>query len=149
MAITYELDDTDWALLREFQVDARMTLAEASRKIGLTSPAVGERLRRLEESGVIRGYYADIDLNKVGRTITAFIRVRFTGGKYDLFERLLDRSPEVLECHHITGEDCFILKAAVASMSDLERLASSLSQFGSTATSIVYSTVLGRRVIDK
>jgi Lrp/AsnC family leucine-responsive transcriptional regulator len=143
-----DLDETDWALLRELQAHARITLSEASRRVGLTAPAVGERMRRLEESGVVRGYHAAIDLEKTGRPLLAFIRVRFSGGKYDAFERLVERSPEILECHHVTGEDCFIVKAAVATMPDLERLSSSLAKFGPTATSIVYSTTLERRIID-
>jgi Lrp/AsnC family leucine-responsive transcriptional regulator len=148
MAKALDLDETDWTLLREFQAHARITLSEASRRVGLTAPAVGERMRRLEESGVVRGYHAAIDLEKAGRPLLAFIRVRFSGGKYDAFERLVERSPEILECHHVTGEDCFIVKAAVATMPELERLASSLAKFGPTATSIVYSTTLERRIID-
>lgn len=148
MAIAYELDDTDWALIRELQADARITLTEASRRVGLTAPAVGERVRRLEEYGVVRGYHAEVDLDTVGRGISAFIRVKFSG-KYELFERLVEQSPEILECHHITGEDCFIVKAAVPKMSDLERLATSLGKFGSTATSIIYSTILHRKVLDR
>ncbi len=103
----------------------------------------------MEEYGAIRGYHAAIDLEKIGRPISAFIRVRFSGGKYDAFERLVEKTTEILECHHITGEDCFIVKAAVATMADLERLASSLARFGPTATSVVYSTVFDRRVLDR
>jgi Lrp/AsnC family leucine-responsive transcriptional regulator len=142
---TFELDDTDWSLLAELQNHARTTIADMGRRVGLTAPAAAERLRRLEETGIIRGYHATVDLEKLGRPISAFIRVRFNGGKYDAFERMIEKSDDVLECHHITGEDCFIVKAAVATMHDLERLASSLSRFGSTATSVVYSTVLDRR----
>lgn len=148
MQNTFDLDDTDWALLRELQSRARVTLSDVSRRVGLTAPALGERMRRLEESGIIRGYHAELDLQKIGRPILAFIRVRFSGGKYDAFERLVKRSSDILECHHITGEDCFIIKAAVVTMSDLERLTSSLAHFGATATSIVYSTVVERRVVD-
>lgn len=143
------LDDTDWALLREVQADARITLSEAGRRVGLSAPAAAERLRRLEETGVIAGYHAVVDLSKLGRPISAFIRVRFNGGSYKRFERFLDETPELLECHHITGEDCFIARASVADMSQLERIASALSVFGPTATSIVYSTRLKRRVVDK
>jgi Lrp/AsnC family leucine-responsive transcriptional regulator len=148
MPTAFDLDDTDWSLLRELQANARITLSELSRRVGLTAPAVGERMRRLEEAGIVRGYHAVVDLEKVGRTITAFVRLRFVGGKYDAFKRVVERSHEILECHHVAGEDCFIIKAAVVRMADLERLASSLSRFGSTATSIVYSTTLDRRIID-
>jgi Lrp/AsnC family transcriptional regulator, leucine-responsive regulatory protein len=147
---TYDLDETDRTVLRELQANARITLSELSRRVGLTAPAVGERIRRLEEAGVISGYHAVVDLEKIGRTISAFIRVRFSGGggKYDTFQRLLERSPEVLECYHITGEDCFIVRAAVATISDLERLSSSLARFGDTTTSIVYSTTIQRRIFE-
>lgn len=148
MLATFELDDTDWALLRELQADARVTLSEASRRVGLTAPALSERMRRLEDAGVVRGYHAAVNLNKLGRPILAFIRVHFSGVKYDTFERCVERTPEILECHHITGEDCFIIKAAVANISDLERVAAALSKFGPIATSIVYSTVLERRIVD-
>jgi Lrp/AsnC family transcriptional regulator, leucine-responsive regulatory protein len=146
---TFELDDTDWALLRMLQAHARTTIADAGRSVGLTAPATAERIRRMEEYGAIRGYHAAIDLEKIGRPISAFIRVRFSGGKYDAFERLVEKTTEILECHHITGEDCFIVKAAVATMADLERLASALARFGPTATSVVYSTVFDRRVLDR
>jgi Lrp/AsnC family leucine-responsive transcriptional regulator len=148
MATTFDLDDTDWSLLRELQANGRITLSELSRRVGLTAPAVGERMRRLEEAGIIRGYHAVVDLEKVGRMITAFVRLRFAGGKYDAFKRVVERTHEILECHHVAGEDCFIIKVAVARMADLERLASSLSRFGSTATSIVYSTTFDRRIVD-
>ncbi|HEY1977664.1 MAG TPA: Lrp/AsnC family transcriptional regulator [Candidatus Baltobacteraceae bacterium] len=145
--MTFDCDDTDWALLRHLQQDARVTLAQAGRIVGLTPPAVAERIRRLEEHGVIRGYHAAVDPTKLGRAISAFIRVRFTGGKYEPFERLIEATQEVLECHHITGEDCFIVKVSVATMSDLESVAAALSRFGPTATSVVYSTVIDRRLI--
>ena len=145
--LAFELDGTDWALLSELQQHARMTIADAGRRIGLTAPATAERLRRLEEAGVIRGYHALLNLEKLGRPLTAFVRVRFSGSRHDVFQRTVERMPEILECYHITGEDCFIMKVAVATMHDLERVSSALSQFGSIATSVVYSTMLERRAI--
>ena len=144
---TFELDETDWSLLSEVQSNARTSTAEIGRRVGLTAPATAERLRRLEENGVIRGYHAAIDVEKIGRPIFAFIRLRFNRGRYDAFERLVKKSTAILECHHITGEDCFIVKAAVASMAELERLAAALSHFGPPATSVVYSTAITRRNI--
>lgn len=146
--MAYDLDATDWILLRELQANARITRNELGQKAGLSGPAAGERIRRLEDAGVITGYHAAIDLSKVGRTISAFIRVRFSGGKYDAFERLVEQTPQILECHHVTGDDCFIIRAAVATMSELEDVSALLSRFGPTATSIVYSSALERRIIE-
>jgi Lrp/AsnC family leucine-responsive transcriptional regulator len=146
--MTFDLDSTDWAILRALQKNGRTTIAETARMVGLTPPATAERIRRLEDQGVVRGYHASIDLEKIGRPICAFIRVRFAGGKYEPFEKVVERSEAILECHHITGEDCFIVKAAVGTMSELEELATALGRFGPTATSVVYSTVFDRRVID-
>lgn len=150
--MTYEiaklLDRTGWNLLRLLQGNARVTFAELSRLVNLSVPAVAERIRKMEEAGIITGYHADIDLSKVGMPITAFVRVRTSGERsvakiHDLVEAM----QEVFECHHLTGEDYFILKVAVSSISHLEETLERLQPYGQTTASVVLSTLLTRRIV--
>jgi len=149
--LTRGLDTTDWAILRELQHDARMSWSELGRRVSLSPPAVAERVRRLEDAGVITGYRAEIGLPAAGYSITAFIRIAVKDAydrTYERFEAYLAEAPEVLECHHLTGEDCFIAKVAATSVEHLERVIRDLSRFGRTTTSIVLSTPVERRVIE-
>ena len=155
MALTFDLtrslDDLDWAILRELQEDARVSWSELGRRVALSPPAVADRVRRLEEAGVISGYRAEIGLPAAGYSITAFIRIAVKDAydrTYERFEAHLAGAPEVLECHHLTGEDCFIAKVAATSVEHLERVIRELSRFGRTTTSIVLSTPVSRRVIE-
>src|SRR5204862_3584961 len=101
------LDGTDHRLLAELQRDARLSLAELGRRVGLSSPAVAERLGRLERSGVIRGYRAEVDPRALGLSLTAVIRIRPAPRQLAKVAELARGTPEVVECHRITGEDCF------------------------------------------
>ncbi|MEP6705644.1 MAG: Lrp/AsnC family transcriptional regulator, partial [Acidobacteriota bacterium] len=105
-------DEIDRKILKELQEDARVSYAELGRRVGLTTPAVIERVRKLEDSGVIRGYRAEIDTAKVGLPITAFVRMSITGVDYSHIIEVAEQSNEVLECHRGTGGDSFIMKIA-------------------------------------
>lgn len=144
-----QLDKISWNILRELQVDARLSYAELGRRVGLTTPAVIERVRKLEDAGIITGYRAEIDAAKVGLPITAFIRMSITGVDYSHIIEVVQESNEVLECHRGTGGDSFIMKVAVADVGHLQTIIDKLVPFGITTTSIVLSSPVKSRVIEK
>lgn len=134
------LDPTNLRLLGELQRDPRLPMAELGRRIGLSAPAVTERVRRLEDTGIIQGYRLDLNPIALGLPITVYIRVRPDPGQLPKIADLARRIPEVVECHRITGDDCFILKAHIPSMDQLDRLLDRLLLYGTTTTSIVQSS---------
>ncbi len=142
-----KLDHVDWSLLRELQDNARMSFAELGRRVGLTPPAVIERLRRMEDSGVISGYRVELNMAKVGRPLRAVIRLAQYNKSCNMAEALRGL-PEVLECDRVTGEDCFVMKVALASPEHLEAFLDYLTAYGNTTTSIVLSSPVTHRVIE-
>lgn len=142
------LDAKGWAILRELQLDARLSFAELGRRVGLSTPAVAERVRNLEAAGIVTGYRAEVDPKKLGRPILALVRLSVVGDVLQRVTALVRAMPEVLECHRGTGEDSFSLKAAVASVAHLEALIDRLTPFGTTSTSLVLSSPVERRVIE-
>lgn len=138
-------DDKDWIILEEVQRQARVSFAELGRKADLSPPAAAERLRRLEDAGVIRGYHADVAPDRLGLAMTVLIEMRVPRAQYERFHKAAARLPWILECHHVSGGAAFVLKAAVPDVTGLELLVGHLSQFGDTSTSLVMSTVVGRR----
>ncbi|MEW1859875.1 Lrp/AsnC family transcriptional regulator [Streptomyces sp. NPDC088194] len=142
---TISLDATDWRLLAALQQDGRATYAELARIVSMSPSAVTERVRRLEEVGVISGYAAVVDPERVGLPVLALVRLRYPTGNYKPFHDLLDTTPEVLEAHHVTGDDCFVMKVAARSMRHLEEVTGRISGLGAITTSVVYSSPLARR----
>jgi Lrp/AsnC family transcriptional regulator, leucine-responsive regulatory protein len=134
------LDRVNLRLLEELRSDPRQTMAELGRRIGMSPPAVTERVRRLEESGVIEGYRLDINPAALGLPIGAYIRVRPNPGQLSAIAELAQRIPEVVECHRITGEDCFILKVHIPAMEQLDRILDRFLLYGTTTTSIIQSS---------
>ena len=147
MTVDSTLDRTDWRLLAELQRDGRASYAELARAVAMSASAVAERIRRLEEAGVIAGYQATVDAERVGLTVMAFVRVRYPTGNYRPFHAMLDSTPEVIEAHHVTGEDCFILKVLARSMRHLEEVTGRIAGLGPVTTSVVYSSPLAGRAI--
>lgn len=143
------LDDIGWQILVALQEDARLSFSELGRRVGLSAPAVAERVRRLEEAGIIVGYHAELSAGKVGLPLCAFIRMSVFGeAKYGGgMIHLVQQTPEVLECHRVTGGDSYILKVAVSSVEHLEELIDRLTSYGQPTTSIVLSSPLKHRVI--
>ena len=139
------LDATDWKLLTALQRDGRQSYADLAREVAMSPSAVTERVRRLEEAGIITGYRADVSPAAVGLTIMAFVRLRYPTGNYRPFHALLDSTPEIVEAHHVTGEDCFVLKVVARSMGHLEEITGRISGLGSVTTSVVYSSPLPTR----
>lgn len=143
------LDQIGWKLLHELQVNGRLSYAELGRRVGLTTPAVVERVRRMEEAGIILGYHADIDPMKIGMPITAFIRMSVVGDVFSKLTSVVKSSPEVVECHRGTGADSFIMKVNVRSVEHLEALIDRLTPWGTTSTSIVLSSPVERREVTR
>jgi Lrp/AsnC family leucine-responsive transcriptional regulator len=144
------LDEIDWRILEEMQRNARVTYSELGRRVALTPPAVAERVRRLEEAGVIRGYRVELDHAMVGLPITAFVRMRAAGSTncLELGERIRD-VPEVLECHRVTGEDSYIAKVAVRSVEHLQDLIDRLMPHAETITAVTLSSPVTNRAVDR
>ena len=147
MTVDLMLDRTDWRLLAELQRTGRASFAELARAVAMSPSAVAERIRRLEEAGVIDGYVATINPERVGLTVMAFVRLRYPTGNYRPFHALLDTTPEIIEAHHVTGDDCFVLKVLTRSMRHLEEVTGRISGLGAVTTSIVYSSPLSGRAI--
>ena len=143
------LDDVDWALLAALQDDGRASYAQLGRVVGLSPSAVTERVRRLEQSGVITGYTAEVDPDRLGLPIHALVRLRYPHGNYKPFHDLLAVTPEVVEAHHVTGDDCFVLTVRAGSMPHLEEVTGRLGGLGPVTTSVVYSSPLPRRSIGR
>jgi Lrp/AsnC family transcriptional regulator, leucine-responsive regulatory protein len=142
------LDSTDWRILDALQRDGRASFADLSRTVAMSPSAVAERVRRMEESGVITGYRAAVSPERVGLAIMAFVRLRYPTGNYRPFHALLDSTPEIIEAHHVTGEDCFVLKVFARSMRHLEEVTGRISGLGAVTTSVVYSSPLPGRTVD-
>jgi len=139
------LDSTNLRLIAELQEDARLTLAELGRRVGLSSPAVAERLGRLERDGVIRGYRAEVDPRALGYALSAVIRIRPAPRQIAEVARRAQETPEVVECDRITGDDCFVMRAHVRDVDHLEEVIDRFTLFGQTTTSIVQSSPVPRR----
>jgi Lrp/AsnC family transcriptional regulator, leucine-responsive regulatory protein len=144
------LDAIDWRLIEELQLDARASLSRLGKRIGLSQPAISERVRRLEAAGVIEGYAARINYQAVGLDLLAVVRVKTTFDKLQPCIRMFASMPEILEVHRVTGEDCFVLKVIVARAQQLESVIDRLAKHGSVTTSIVLSsqppTVVSKRI---
>jgi Lrp/AsnC family leucine-responsive transcriptional regulator len=141
------LDGTDLRLLEELQTDARTSLAELGRRVGLSAPAVGERLRRLEQDGVVTGYRAEVDPRALGYTLGVLIRVRPAPRNLQPVAELARQSSEVVECHRVTGDDCYVMTAHVRDVTHLEELIDQFAAYGQTTTSIMQSSPVPRRSV--
>jgi len=138
--VNSRLDGINVRLLRELQVNPRLPMSALARRVKMSAPAVTERVKRLEDAGVIAGYRMDVDPGALGLPMTAYVRVRPAPGQLPKVAELAERSPEVVECHRITGEDCFLLKVHVAQVAHLEEILDRFLVFGQTTTSIVQSS---------
>lgn len=140
------LDPTDEALLQALSRDGRASIADLARHVGLSAPSVSERLKRLEEAGIVTGYAAKIDPVALGYTVSAWIRVRPIPGKLKEAAEILASQPEIVSCDRITGEDCFLAKAQVPTIADLEPVIDRINPVAATNTSILQSTLVAPRL---
>ncbi len=139
------LDDVGMNILYELQENARLSFTEIGRRVGLTAPAVTERVRRMEEVGIITGYHAHINAEKMGRPITVLIQVDCQDYRCPDVAEELKEVPEVQECYHITGDNDLLIKASFDTVAHLEKLIRQLAQHGEVTTSLVLSTYITRR----
>jgi Lrp/AsnC family transcriptional regulator, leucine-responsive regulatory protein len=137
-------DLIDRKILAELAADARLPFAELGRRVGLSPSATAERVRQLESSGLLRGYRADIDLEAIGFSLTAFVRMTCDGTRYRPFLKFLPSLDAVQECHHLTGGDAFLLRVVLPSVAQLEDLIEKLLPYGTPTTSVVLSSPLKR-----
>ncbi|HET6893511.1 MAG TPA: Lrp/AsnC family transcriptional regulator [Pyrinomonadaceae bacterium] len=144
------LDQIGRNILDELCEDARISFAELGKRVGLSPPAVIERVRRMEEAGIIKGYHADVELKEIGLPVMAFLQLRCPPEKYEKVISLSNKLTEVRECHHVSGSNSFVFRVAVASIADLEEIISGFSVYGETSTSIILSSPLRKhgRVLD-
>jgi Lrp/AsnC family transcriptional regulator, leucine-responsive regulatory protein len=139
------LDPTDRRLLTELQADARLSLAELGRRVGLSSPAVAERLRRLEGDGVITGYHAQVDPARLGFGLGVLVRIRPAPRQLGAVAQLARETPEIVECLRVTGDDCYVMTAHVRDVVHLEELIDAFAAYGQTTTSVMQSAPVPRR----
>jgi len=142
-----QIDPTNLRLLEELQSDARLSLAELGRRVDLSPPAVAERLARLEEAGVVTGYRVEIDPRALGWALAVIIRIRPAPRELSKVAELARRTPEIVECHRVTGDDCYVMKAHVREVEDLEELIDRFAVYGQTTTSLVHSSPVPPRSV--
>ncbi|CAM5516804.1 Lrp/AsnC family transcriptional regulator OS=Streptomyces alboniger OX=132473 GN=CP975_01990 PE=4 SV=1 [Streptomyces alboniger] len=145
--MTESLDVTDWAILAEVQRDGRIPFTELARRVNLSASATKERVRRLEEAGVITGYRAEVNPERTGYPVMAVVRLKYPGPgtRHQPLRRLLEERSEILECLRTTGDDCYVMKVVATSMAHLEEIVDELAEFGSTTTNLVLSRTLPLR----
>jgi Lrp/AsnC family leucine-responsive transcriptional regulator len=142
------LDDVSWRILDLLQQDARLSFAEIGRRVNMSSPAVAERVQRMEDSGIIEGYHATVNTAKLGYPIRAAIRIATLGpDERTRALAVMNTIPEVLECHSVTGVDCFFVTVAVADMTRLDQVISQLDALGRVTTSMILNTPIAHRPI--
>ena len=141
------LDGTNIALLDQIRADTRVSNAELGRRVGLSAPAVAERLARLEEAGVIRGYRAELDPRALGYALSVVLRIRPAPRELKKVAELAQRTPEVVECHRITGDDCYFMRLWVRDVEHLEEVIDRFAPYGQTTTSIVQSSPVPARAV--
>ncbi|CTQ42760.1 Lrp/AsnC family transcriptional regulator [Roseibium sp. ROS1] len=140
-----KMDETDIKIVEALIDDARMSLKDLAAHVGLSSPGVSERIRRLQERGVIRGFTVDIDPKVLGYSLQAIVRIRPLPGKLHIVQQLIQEIPEFCECDKVTGEDCFVARLAIPSIDQLDGILDRISDKAETSTSIVKSQPIRRR----
>jgi Lrp/AsnC family transcriptional regulator, leucine-responsive regulatory protein len=143
------LDSTDWHILRELQQDARLSYRELGRRVGLSAPGTAERVRKLEDAGVLTGYHAQLNLAKVGLSLTAWIQLRCAPGKCLMKTTSAADFPEVMEMHKLSGQYCSLLKVVVPSVQQLEACLERLGEHGELTSNIVLFSPLTGRILEQ
>ena len=139
------LDEVNLRLLQELEADGRLGMAELGRRIGMSAPAVTERVQRLERAGVIKGYRAELDAAALGYPISAVVRIRPSPGQLQRVREIAADTAAVGECYRVTGEDCYLMRLHLRSIDELEDVLDRFTPHGQTTTSIVHSTPVPRR----
>ena len=145
--LTFAVDKVDTVILSALQANGRQSIADLARTINMSHSAAAERVRRLEESGIISGYGASVDPQQLGFAIMAFLRLRYPSSIYEPLHELLAATPEVVEAHHVTGDDCFVIKVVATSMRHLEQVSGRIGTMGAVTTSVAYSSPIVARPV--
>jgi Lrp/AsnC family leucine-responsive transcriptional regulator len=140
------LDEIDQAILEALAGNARISLKELAQQVGLSSPSAAERLRRLEERGVIKAFTIDLDPATVGYPLQAIVRVRPLPGQLHIVERIIEEIPEIIECDKVTGDDCFIARLVIRSMADLDGILDRVAERAETNTAMIKASPVKRRL---
>lgn len=140
------LDEIDARILASLNDDARLSMSELARIVGMSAPSVSERVRRLESAGIIRGFTLDVDMRALGYAICAMVRIRPLPGKLHLVERLIQERPEFIECDKTTGDDPFLARLAVHSIEQMDDVLEALSEHAVTSTAVIKGTSVKRRL---
>lgn len=143
------MDSTDYRIIELLLEDGRIPMKELSQKVALSAPAVAERVKRLEEEGVITGYKAVVDYEKLGKKINALINVGISVQRNEKFMEFIKNEDSIIECHHVTGPYCKILKARLENIASLEKLIGKIQMFGNTETFIILSSVEKEHIISE
>ncbi|WP_282129788.1 Lrp/AsnC family transcriptional regulator [Roseobacter litoralis] len=143
-----DFDRIDAAILRELCVDARIARAELSRRVGLSAPSVADRVRRLEDAGVITGYGARIDPARLGYSLTILIRARPLPGEMNNMIEAIRETPQIVACDRVSGDDCFVARAHVRDVAEMEAVIDRIVPFGATNSSIVQSSPVEERLVE-
>jgi Lrp/AsnC family leucine-responsive transcriptional regulator len=141
-----DLDALDGRILDVLTADGRISIADLARSLGLSAPSIAERIKRLEEAGVIEGYSVTVNPSALGLPIAAWLRIRPTPGQLRKVAEILKALPEIVECDRITGEDCFIARAHLRNIGDLEKLIDQIIPYATTNTSIIQSSPVQKRL---
>ena len=141
------LDHLDRRIVSELLAEGRLSMAELGRRVSLSPPAVSDRVQRLARAGVITGYHARVDPKALGYPVSAVVRVAPSSGRLARVREVAQSSPEVVECHRITGEDCFLLKLHLRSLDDLEGVLDRFTPYGRTTTSLIHSSPVAARPV--
>lgn len=141
------MDRTDYKILEILQNDGRISMKDLGKQVGLTAPAVSERVKKLEESDIIKGYKAVVNPARLNKNISAFIDIAMAADKYNSFLTYAQEKKEVIECHHVTGGDCMTIKVLVTNMLELEHLIDEIKKMGNTQTSLILSSPIESKPI--
>jgi len=142
------LDKLSWSILSELQKNARAPLTEISKKVGISSPAVSERIQKMEDAGIIKGYKTELDMDKIGYSLGVYISIKIRFGQVKKFQELIQSRPEIYECYKLTGHDCMLMKAFVKDPKHLEKLNDRLAQYGELTTSLILAPIVESRIYD-
>lgn len=141
------LDAVNRQLLRELAANPRITMSALARRVGMSAPAVSERIQRMERAGVITGYRVDISPSALGLPVTVFVRIRPIAGQLPKIAELARQTPEISECYRISGEDCFLIKMHAPAIEDIEEALDRFLIYGQTITSVVVATPVPPRTL--
>ncbi|WP_099191001.1 Lrp/AsnC family transcriptional regulator [Tepidibacter mesophilus] len=141
------MDSTDRKIIKILQNNGRISMKDLGQSVGLTSPAVSERVKRLEENNIILGYKAIVNPKKLNKNVSAFINISLPADRYSHFVDFANNNDSIVECHHITGHGCVIIKVMMPNMDDLESLIDTIKQMGSTQTHIILSSPIESKSI--